>query len=209
MVTNPSNWHVGPDPTRVDVFQQGADGKLHPIPGWHTTGPFDFETWSHEIDAKGAASDLGHIAEGVADVEGASAAGEVFLDALGPGVRRAVQRGIFGPGHGHHPIPRFMGGAADQALADMAPPMHRAFHDALRTELRKAGFPPVGGTSGSAEVWLKMFKADPTKRQQAIDILKRVSRDFDVERGTSIWPNLDRELGMAKAGTPPPTGSTR
>jgi hypothetical protein len=205
MVTNPSNPRVGPDPSRVDVFQRGADGKLHPIPGWHTTGPFDFGTWSHEIDAKGTGEDLGHIAEGVMDVEGINAAGEVFLDALGPGVRKAVQRGIFGPGHGHHPIPKFMGGAADQTLADMAPPMHRAFHEALVRELRKAGFPPVGGTSGSAKIWQKMFAEDPAKREQAIEILKRVTRDFDIERGTSVGPYLDRELGMVKPGSPPPT----
>jgi len=97
------------------------------------------------------------------------------------------------------------GGAADQALADMAPPMHRAFHDALRTELRKAGFPPIGGKSGSTEIWQKMFDADPAKRQRAIEILSRVTRDFDIERGTSVGPYLDRELGMVKPGSPPPT----
>jgi hypothetical protein len=204
MVTSPTNPQVGPDPSRVDVFQRGADGKLHPIPGWHTTGPFDFDAWSHMVDAKGAGQDLEHIGESVLDAEGANAAGEAFLDALGPGVRRAVERSIFGPGHGHHALPKFMGGTADQGLADMAPPMHSEFHDALRTELRKAGLPPVGGKTGSTEMWLDAFAKDPTKRDKAIEILKRVTHDFDVERGTSITPNLDRALGQVKPQSPPP-----
>lgn len=83
--------------------------------------------------------------------------------------------------------------------------MHRAFHDALRTEVRKAGFPPIGGKSGSAEIWQKMFADDPAKREQAIEILQRVTRDFDIGRGTSVRPYLDRELGMVKPGSPPPT----
>jgi hypothetical protein len=73
----------------------------------------------------------------------------------------------------------------------------------LRTELRKAGFPPIGGKTGSADAWQEVFKAAPAKRQRAIEILKRVTHDFDIERGTSIGPQLDRELGMMKPGNPP------
>ena len=53
------------DPDQTAVFQKGPDGKLHPIPGWHTTGPFDFGTWSKNIDWRGVSKDLGHIAAGV------------------------------------------------------------------------------------------------------------------------------------------------
>jgi len=49
------------DPSRVDVFQPGADGKLHPIPGWRTTGPFGFGTWAHYFDWGGVARDLAEI----------------------------------------------------------------------------------------------------------------------------------------------------
>lgn len=49
------------DPSRTDVFQRGADGKLHPIPGWTTTGPFDIGRWSRNIDWLGVARDLGTI----------------------------------------------------------------------------------------------------------------------------------------------------
>jgi hypothetical protein len=54
------------DPQRTDVFQRGPDGKLHPIPGWHTTGPFDFGTWAHNINWGGVGRDLGDIAAGAA-----------------------------------------------------------------------------------------------------------------------------------------------
>jgi hypothetical protein len=69
------------DPQRIQVFQPGPDGKLHPIPGWHTTGPFDFGEWSHNIDWSGVAEDLANI--------GVDAA----MSMEGVGVLRAVQRG--------------------------------------------------------------------------------------------------------------------
>lgn len=53
------------DPSKTDVFQQGPDGKLHPIPGWHTTGPFDYGAWAHNIDWDGVARDTGHILAGM------------------------------------------------------------------------------------------------------------------------------------------------
>ena len=204
MVTAPTNPRVGPDPQRTDVFQRGPDGKLHPVEGWHTTGPFDVGTWAGEVDPHGISQDLEHIIDSVLDIEGAKAAGEAFVDALGPGMKRAIERGIFGPGHGHHPIPKFMGGAADQGLADMAPPMHREFHKELGRELRKAGSPPIGGRNGSTGDWEEMLDSDRAKRARAIGILRRATRDFDVARGTSITPHLDRELGSAEPGAPQP-----
>jgi hypothetical protein len=199
MVTTPANPHVGPDPSRVDVFQRGADGQLHPIPGWHTTGPADFGSWTHEIHWDKVGADLEHIANSVLDVEGIKAAGDAFLDALGPGVKKA----IFGPGQQHHPIPKFMGGAADQSLVDMATPMHREFHKELQAELRKAGFPPVGGTNGSTKVWLDRFETNSAERDKALDVLQRTVRNFDVGRGTSINPYLDKELRIMKPASPP------
>lgn len=49
------------DPSKTEVFQRGADGKLHPIPGWRTTGPFDFGTWAHNVDWMGVVRDLAKI----------------------------------------------------------------------------------------------------------------------------------------------------
>lgn len=58
------------DPAKTPVFQTGPDGKLHPIQGWHTTGPFDFGAWSHNIHWGGVAKDLGEIGTGVASFFG-------------------------------------------------------------------------------------------------------------------------------------------
>lgn len=46
------------DSSRTNVFREGPDGKLHPIEGWRTTGPWDPEAWSHNIDWKGVVQDL-------------------------------------------------------------------------------------------------------------------------------------------------------
>jgi hypothetical protein len=69
------------DPQRTQVFQPGPDGKLHPISGWHTTGPFDFGVWSHDINWPGVASDLADI--------GTNAA----MAMEGVGVLGAIQKG--------------------------------------------------------------------------------------------------------------------
>lgn len=53
-----------PDPRRTEVFRRGADGKLHPVDGWTTTGPFDVERWLDNIDWLGAGRDLARIAAG-------------------------------------------------------------------------------------------------------------------------------------------------
>lgn len=59
------------DPNKADVFQPGADGKLHPVQGWHTTGPFDVGQWAHNIDWKGVGHDLRGLA--LSSVMGAGA----------------------------------------------------------------------------------------------------------------------------------------
>jgi len=53
------------DPQRTDVFQRGPDGKLHPIPGWRTTGPFDVGQWARNIDWGAVARDLSIAAAGI------------------------------------------------------------------------------------------------------------------------------------------------
>jgi hypothetical protein len=57
---------AGPvDPRTTDVFQPGPDGKLRPVPGWPTTGPFDVGKWAHNIDWGGVARDLSIAAAGI------------------------------------------------------------------------------------------------------------------------------------------------
>jgi hypothetical protein len=69
---------VRPDPNRTEVFRRGPDGKLHPIDGWHTTGPFDGGVWARNIDWPGVGWDLGRIAAGAWSGMGAiKSAGDV------------------------------------------------------------------------------------------------------------------------------------
>ncbi|HXA40281.1 MAG TPA: hypothetical protein VNW53_14880 [Phenylobacterium sp.] len=190
-----------PDPSKVDVFQPDPDGKLQPIPGWHTTGPFDFGTWSHNVNWGGVANDLANIGMGVADFTGAGELGSAILAGLRYKIGPAVVRGIV---HGHHPLPRFMGGAADQQLARLHQSIHQMFHADLGAALREAGFPRVGGRGGGTEDWTAFFKENPDAENRAIETLQRVTRDFDKKNGTKISKYLDGELSRHKPPQPPP-----
>lgn len=46
------------DSQRTEVFRRGPDGKLHPIPGWRTTGPHAYGAWSRNIDWQGVGDDF-------------------------------------------------------------------------------------------------------------------------------------------------------
>jgi hypothetical protein len=102
------------DPSRTEVFQRGPDGKLRAIPGWRTTGPFEFGEWSHMFDWGGVAGDLTDLTTGTVDfMIGGGLAGEV-VKGLGYKIGPDVVRGII---HGHHSWPKFMGGPSKQDLA--------------------------------------------------------------------------------------------
>lgn len=60
------------DPSRTEVFRRGPDGKLHPIAGWHTTGPFAFGEWARNVDWRGVGDDLATIGAGAVSGAGAS-----------------------------------------------------------------------------------------------------------------------------------------
>jgi hypothetical protein len=198
------------DPSKTPVFQTGPDGKLHPIPGWHPTGPFDFGTWSHTIHWGGVAKDLTEIGTGVASFFSGVGLGGELLSALGPEAETAVAEGIAeSPAakaaaeaiHRHHADPRYMGGAADGEQVDLVGRLHRAFHSMLGKAQREAGFPPVGGKSGSRIKWDEHFDRNPGSREEAYEILRRVSREFDERYGTNISSKLPPASGVA---TPPP-----
>lgn len=188
-----------PDPSRTDVFQRGADGKLHPIPGWHTTGPFEAGAWSHNINWGGVGKDLGDIASGAADFMGLGASAAALVKELGYDIGPAVVRGIV---HGHHPYPRFMGGPAEQELARLHQSLHSKFHDELGAGLKEAGFPPVGGVRGSTDEWAKHFNDIPGSLDKATEVLRDVTRNFDKKNGTWITRYLDKALPKEKL--PPP-----
>jgi hypothetical protein len=181
------------------VFQTGPDGKLHPIPGWHTTGPFAFREWSHNIHWGGVAKDLGEIIAGVPAFFSGVGLAEGLASAFGPEAATAVTEGIAeSPAakavseafHNHHPHPKYMGGASKQELERLTDELHRKFHGMLSKAQRDAGFPPVGGINGSKTMWAKHFKLHPESRDEAMEILRRVSREFDELYGTNISSKL-------------------
>lgn len=183
------------DPSRTEVFQRGPDGKLHAVPGWRTTGPFEFDEWSRMFDWGGVAGDLTDITTGAIDfMFGGGLAGEVFKG-LGYKIGPDIVRGII---HGHHSWPKFMGGPSKQDLARLYESIHRMFHDDLARALKEAGFPRVGGRRGGTEDWTEYFRLNPGKQQEAIDILRRVTRDFDRKNGTTISKYLDDTLAKGK-----------
>lgn len=53
------------DPATTDVFPRGPDGRLHPLPGWHTTGPLDVGKWVHNVNWGGVADDFSDIGIGM------------------------------------------------------------------------------------------------------------------------------------------------
>lgn len=191
-----------PDPSSTDVFQRGPDGKLHPAPGWRTTGPLDLDVWSHNIDWRGAGSDLTNMALGALTfMEGGALVGGIIAG-LGYKIGPDVVSGII---HGHHTWPKFMGGPGRQDLARVYESLHRMFHDDLAAALKQAGFPRIGGRGGSAEDWAAFFAKDAGKRDEAIAVLQRVTRDFDRKNGTTISKYLDDTLTKGQTpGSPPP-----
>jgi hypothetical protein len=135
-----------------------------------------------------------------------------LLSALGPEAEAAVAEGIAeSPAakaaadaiHSHHVDPKYMGGAADGERVDLVDELHRRFHSMLGKAHREAGFPPVGGKSGSAEKWAEHYARNPGSRDEAMEILRRVSREFDETYGTNITSKL-RPPTATKAGPAPP-----
>jgi hypothetical protein len=188
------------DPARTDVFRPGPDGKLHPIPGWHTTGPTDFDTWSHNIDWGGVGRDLGNITSGALDFMGVGVGAHALIKGLGLEIGPDVVRGII---QRHHSLPKFMGGVAKQELTNLYHSLHQNLHGKLAVALKEAGFPRVGGKGGGTVDWAEYFRLNPQSRDEAVEILRRVTRDFDKANRTSVSRYLENELGK---GGPTPTG---
>jgi hypothetical protein len=171
------------DPAQTQVFQPGPDGKLRSIPGWHTTSPDDFGGWSKNIDWKGVGHDLGNIAQNSFDVLTLGAGAEASLARLGYKLSPSALSGKIVL---HHGYPMFMGGARKQTLAPIIESVHTDYHPTLPSALKKAGFPPVGGRTGSTERWLEYFRQDPEREAEANRILEEVTRKFDRQNNTGF-----------------------
>jgi hypothetical protein len=185
------------DPSQTDVFQRGPDGKLQPIPGWHTTGPFDFDTWSHDINWGGVGRDLSEIANGALAFTDLGVTAPEFLTSLGLD-DAFLAKGVKGFIDRHHADPKFMGGRPEQDTVELIQSFHRMFHQRLSAALKQAQLLPVGGVKGKGVAWGELFKNSTAARDKAIEVLRRVSRDFDIERGTSILPALEKELRIGR-----------
>jgi len=96
--------------------------------------------------------------------------------------------------HGHHPIPKFLGGDVDQVLTSLPKSVHTEFHELLQQNLKQAGLPlNVGGPGGGATDWARYFNANPGTQQAALDVVFDTSRAIDFKYGTHIthdvWQN--------------------
>jgi hypothetical protein len=97
--------------------------------------------------------------------------------------------------HGHHPLPKFLGGGASQLLSKLDPKLHTEFHQLLRQNLKDAGIPlNVGGRGGSAADWAQYMQFNPAAQRTAFDSVLNASRAIDTKYGTRItqdvWKNV-------------------
>jgi hypothetical protein len=118
-----------------------------------------------------------------------------LLEGSSPRVASAIAEGIEEALHGHHPHPLYMGGDANQERELLRASLHRMLHSKLGGALRELGFPPVGGITGSRTHWQQYFDLNPGSREQALQVLRQISKEFDQRYGTSIIPKLDKTLG--------------
>lgn len=190
------------DPSRTEVFQRGPDGKLHAVPGWRTTGPFEFGEWSRMFDWGGVAGDLTDITTGALDFMGGGGLAGEIVKGLGYTIGPDIVRGMV---QGHHAWAKFLGGPAKQELARLHQSLHAMLHRDLAAELKAAGFPRVGGRGGSITNWAEYFAENPGRHDEAIAILQRVTLEFDRKNGTKVSKYLDEALARGKASASPPS----
>jgi hypothetical protein len=92
-----------------------------------------------------------------------------------PGAK-GVARGV--AEEGHHPWPKYLGGAVNQKLVSLPKSLHYAFHSGLDAHL-----PKQRGTAHYESL-------GPTERQQALQKLAAYTKNFDAEHGTTLYDAL-------------------
>lgn len=189
------------DPSRTEVFQPGPDGKLHPIPGWRTTGPLDFAEWSRMFDWDGVRGDLSGITSGALSFLGGGGVATQAVKRSGYKIGPDVVRGRI---ENHHAEPKFLGGLDDQELAPLHASIHRMYHADLVAALKKAGFGRVGGRGGGAKEWAEYLRLNPAKKKEVDELLRKVTREFDKKNAAWLSRYLDRAVAKRKGLPPPP-----
>jgi RHS repeat-associated protein len=160
------------------------DDNGHPIGYYH-----------HEVAAV-AFQITGRYAEVASLIYGADSGAE-FSDS-----RSFVGKGIDEALHGHHPYPKYLGGPRDQELAFIKKSLHMAFHGDLQAALKEAGLPlPMGGRTGSTQAWAQYFAANPGAERKALQVLIKVTKDFDKANGTKISAYLQSALHNTSCAT--------
>jgi hypothetical protein len=75
----------------------------------------------------------------------------------------------------------------------------------LAAALKQAGFPRIGGRGGGTKDWARYFEENPARQDEALEILRRVTKDFDKRNNTKISGYLDGALAKSKPSTSPPS----
>lgn len=93
--------------------------------------------------------------------------------------------------HGHHPIPKVLGGNANQSLVPLPQKLHTGagtgFHQQLSKRLKSEFGHGTYGSKGSTQAWDRYFRANPGAQQKAFDILLETSQAFDAQHGTKNY----------------------
>lgn len=106
--------------------------------------------------------------------------------------------------HGHHPLPKFLGGDASQLLSKLDPKIHTEFHQILRQNLKDAGIPlNVGRKGGSAADWAQYMQFNPGGQRTAFDSVLNASRAIDTKYSTQITQDMWKNI-MSGSFTPYP-----
>lgn len=164
-----------PDPYRTEVFKPGADGKLHPVEGWTTTGPFDFSRWAANIDwPRGARSTAGLVADVLA-------AGGAFGRSS-----RASTAGVVGAG------------ATKADRATLSGGVYAAGNNALNKAEAKPRPPAARPDPRLTEV----FKPGPDGKLHPVEGWT-TTEPFDVEQWLDNidWWGVGRDLARITAGS--------
>ena len=87
----------------------------------------------------------------------------------------------------HHPLPKFLGGDAEQVLVHVPRTAHQAYHVELGKELKAAGLPlPVGTPKGSADAWAEYFAKHPKSQAKAFGAVRKAAATIDKLYRTKI-----------------------